>query len=63
MLTDDYGNEIKEGVTLSIIVGIPEREVLARVISKSGRLYAHNEQEGDLSVREAVKWYPVEVVK
>ena len=63
MLTDDYGNEIKEGMTLSVGVGCPGREVLAKVIAKRGRLYAHNKDEGDLSVREVVKWYPVEVVR
>ncbi len=62
-MLDDYGNEIKAGDTLSICVGMPGREVLAKVVLRRGRLYACNKAEGDITVRNAIKWYPVEVVK
>lgn len=62
MPTDDYGNEIKDGDRLSIVVGIPGREVIGTVRAKLGRLVFEND-EGNMPLSEVLKWYNSEVIR
>jgi hypothetical protein len=59
---DDYGNTIKVGDKLSILVGIPGREVIVTVKKKRGHLIVEDE-EGAMPLSEALMYYPSEVLK
>jgi hypothetical protein len=61
MPVDDYGNLIKAGTRLRLVVGAPGRDVFVTVKTIRGKLYAVN-AEGSMSVATALSVFPTEVV-
>lgn len=60
-MKDDYGNDIKAGDKLSLVVGIPGREVIVIVKKRRGRLIVED-SEGSMPLSEALMLFPSEVV-
>lgn len=61
-MRDDYGNTLKVGDRLSLLVGIPLREVIVTIETRRGRLVAVND-EGSMSLQEVLRVYPAEVIR
>lgn len=59
MPDDDFGQEIKVGDTLILIVGIPGREVVVKVEDRKGKIVAVN-AEGSMSLTSALRYFTCE---
>jgi hypothetical protein len=59
---DSDGNEVREGDTLELCVGIPGRPVLVKVARRKGRLVATN-AEGRMSLAACLKWYDCSIIR
>lgn len=62
MPKDSDGQDIREGDTLELAVGIPPRAVLVKVEKRKGRFVATNE-DGSMSLAECLKWYDCSVIR
>lgn len=58
---DDYGREISSGDNIRLTVGMPGREVVASVKMR-GRTMVIENDEGRMSLAEALRYYPIEKI-